>query len=94
MVSVLRSYTPIMTTAEKPAGKHKTTIDIDLELLARAQEVLGTKGIKDTIDKALHEVWRTGMRMRFLRRLETQEGIDIGPEMLEQTRASWKKWAE
>lgn len=81
-------------TTTRQQGKHKTTVEIDLELLAHVQEVLGTKGIKETIDKALDDVWRRHLRERFLRQLETQDGIDIGPEMLEETRAHWKKWVE
>jgi Arc/MetJ family transcription regulator len=34
----------------------KTTLDLDVELLERAQQVLGTPGIKETIDRALEEV--------------------------------------
>lgn len=90
MGSVLSGYTPSMATTEKPAGKHKTTIEVDLELLARAQEALGTKGIKDTIDKALHEVWRAEMRRQLAERLRTGEGLDLGPEMLAEVRGQWR----
>jgi Arc/MetJ family transcription regulator len=76
-----------MITATDP--KRKTTIEVDEELLARAQEVLGTKGLKDTVDRALHEVWRAEMRRQLLEQLRTGEGIDVGPEMLEETRARW-----
>jgi Arc/MetJ family transcription regulator len=82
-----------MTTITQ-SGRRKTTIEIDIDLLARAQEVLGTKGVKETVDKALEEVWRTHLRLRFLERLQTQQGVDIGPEMLEETRAGWTKWAQ
>jgi Arc/MetJ family transcription regulator len=37
---------------------HRTTVDLDLKALERAQEVLGTSTIRETIDKALHEVDR------------------------------------
>jgi Arc/MetJ family transcription regulator len=37
---------------------HRTTVDLDLMALERAQEVLGTSTIRETIDKALHEVDR------------------------------------
>jgi len=82
-----------MTTATHP-GRRKTTIEIDIGLLSRAQEVLGTKGVKETVDKALEEVWRTHMRLRFLERLRTREGVDIGPAMLDETRAGWTRGAE
>jgi Arc/MetJ family transcription regulator len=81
-----------VTTATE--SKRKTTIEVDEELLARAQEALGTKGLKDTVDRALEDAWRAHLRRRLLHRIRTQEGVDIGPQMLEQTRASWTKWAE
>jgi predicted O-methyltransferase YrrM len=37
---------------------HRTTIDIDVEAFERAREVLGTRGYRDTIDRALREVDR------------------------------------
>ena len=37
---------------------HKTTVEIDLEQLERAQAALKTDGIKDTVNAALREVSR------------------------------------
>ena len=37
---------------------HRTTIDLDLDALDRARELLGTTTIRDTVDKALREVDR------------------------------------
>lgn len=37
---------------------HKTTVEIDTEALARAELVLGTRGIKETVNGALREVAR------------------------------------
>ena len=37
---------------------HRTTIDLDLDALERAQRILGTTTIRDTVDKALREVDR------------------------------------
>jgi Arc/MetJ family transcription regulator len=54
-----------MTTTAQ-SGRRKTTIEIDVDLLSRAQEILGTKGVKETIDKALEEVWRAEMRRRLM----------------------------
>lgn len=36
----------------------KTTLEIDDEKIARAQEILGTKGLKDTVDEAIARVLR------------------------------------
>ncbi len=60
-----------MTTITQP-GRRKTTIEINIDLLARAQEVLGTKGVKETVDKALEEVWRAEMRRRLLEDLQAR----------------------
>ncbi|MFI5267248.1 MAG: type II toxin-antitoxin system VapB family antitoxin [Chloroflexota bacterium] len=35
---------------------HKTTVVVDDEVIEQAAEILGTKGIKQTVDAALHEV--------------------------------------
>ena len=35
-----------------------TTLDIDEDMLAKAREILGTRGVKDTVDEALREVVR------------------------------------
>lgn len=37
---------------------HKTTVEIDTEALGRAEELLGTRGIKETVNRALEEVAR------------------------------------
>lgn len=37
---------------------HRTTVDIDVDAFERAREVLGTRGYRDTIDRALREVDR------------------------------------
>jgi hypothetical protein len=48
--------------------------------------VLGTKGVKDTIDRALDEVLRADLRKRLAERIRTGEGIDRGEEILEASR--------
>lgn len=37
---------------------HKTTVEIDTDELERAETVLGTRGIKETVNRALREVNR------------------------------------
>ena len=37
---------------------HKTTVEIDTEALTTAEAVLGTRGIKETVNGALREVAR------------------------------------
>lgn len=68
----------------------RTSLEIDEERLARAQRVLGTKGVKDTIDRALDEVLRADLRRRLADRVRTGEGIDRGDEVLEASRR-WQR---
>lgn len=68
----------------------RTSLEIDEEQLAQAQRVLGTRGVKDTIDRALDEVLRADLRRRFAERLRTGEGIDRGEEVLEASRR-WRR---
>lgn len=55
--------------------------------ITRAQEVLSTQGIQDTIDRALEEVLRADLRRRLADRIWTGEGIDRGNEILEASRS-------
>jgi Arc/MetJ family transcription regulator len=43
---------------------HRTTVDLDMHAIEQAQAVLGTTTIRETIDRALHEV----VRLRALQR--------------------------
>lgn len=64
----------------------RTSLEIDEERLARAQRVLGTSGIKDTVDRALEEVIQAELRRRLAERVRSGEGIDRGEEILEASR--------
>ena len=56
---------------------HKTTLVIDEAKLRRVRKVLGTKGIKDTIDRALDEVLALDARRRLVEKLRTMKGLDL-----------------
>jgi Bacterial antitoxin of type II TA system, VapB len=56
---------------------HRTTLVIDQRKLARARRLLGTKGIKDTIERALDEVISYEARRRAAEQLRTMEGLDL-----------------
>ncbi len=64
----------------------RTTLDVDDVLLRRAQEALGTAGLKDTVDSALREAVRHHLRRRLATRIETREGIDLSPATLAESR--------
>ena len=55
---------------------HKTSVVIDDRKLGRARRVLGTTGIRDTIDRALEAVITTDQRARAITRVLRLEGID------------------
>jgi Arc/MetJ family transcription regulator len=62
----------------------RTSLNLQLELVAEARQVLGTKGITDTIHRALEEVVRRGR----LRALAGERFDDLTPESLDQLRAT------
>lgn len=64
----------------------RTTVEIDDDRLRRAQRVLGTSGIKDTIDRALEEVVRADLRRRLADRVKSGRGIDRGEDVFEASR--------
>jgi Arc/MetJ family transcription regulator len=62
---------------------HKTTLEVDEELVARAGAILGTRGLKATVQRALEEVVAREARRRFAQRLLTMEGLDLDdPEVM------------
>ncbi|HCG02184.1 MAG TPA: DUF2191 domain-containing protein [Chloroflexi bacterium] len=65
----------------------KTTLVIDDALVERARSVLGTHGLKDTIDAALKEVLVRDARRALIQRLETSDGLDLEDEDLD--RQAW-----
>lgn len=65
---------------------HRTSVELDEQQLARAQEALGTTGIKDTIGRALEEVIRASLRRRLAERLKTGDGIDRSDAILDDSR--------
>ncbi len=60
----------------------RTTIELNQDQMAEAQRVLGTKGIKDTIEAALDSVIRRSKRDAFLQQVVNGDGLDLGPEFL------------
>jgi Arc/MetJ family transcription regulator len=62
----------------------RTSLNLDLELVAEAREVLGSKGTTQTVHRALEEV----VRQQKLRWLAERDFSDLTPEVLEQLRAT------
>ena len=57
---------------------HKTSLVVDERKIVRVRKLLGTRGIRDTIDRALDEVIAVRSRLRAIEQLRTMEGLDEG----------------
>ena len=60
----------------------RTTVELDQDRLAEVRAILGTSGIRDTIDAAFEQVVRTAKREALLQQLLTGDGLDLGPSTL------------
>jgi Arc/MetJ family transcription regulator len=67
---------------------HRTTIEIDETLLEDSRRILGTVGIRDTVEGAMREVVRADRRSRLRRRIQSGEGIDRSEEIFASSRPS------
>ena len=62
---------------------HKTTIEVDEELFEAARSVLGTRGLKATVQRAFEEVLVAEARRRVLEQLQHMDGLDLDrPEVM------------
>jgi Arc/MetJ family transcription regulator len=68
----------------------RASVEINEARLAHAQRVLGTSGIKETIDRALESVIRADLRRRLAERILTGDGVDRGDEVLRGSRR-WRR---
>lgn len=69
------------------AMSRRTSIVVDDALLTEAQRVLGTKGLRDTVERSLRETIRADRRRRLLERLCDPDGFDDGA--LAESRSVW-----
>ena len=56
---------------------HRTTLVIDERKLARARKLLGTKGIRETVEAALDEVIALEERKKAVEQLRTLDGLGL-----------------
>jgi hypothetical protein len=71
-----------MAGSDRGTNTQRTTLVLDLDELERAQNVLGTRTTRDTVNRALREVNRQAA-LRRAASLVRQGGLDIvGPEEL------------
>jgi len=59
------------------SGMHRTTLVIDTRKLAKVRALLKTKGIKDTVERALDEVIAYEARRKAVEQLRTMDGLDL-----------------
>jgi Arc/MetJ family transcription regulator len=64
--------------------KKRTTLNIDLELVAEARQALGTRGTSDTVHAALGDVVGRSRRKRLL----AYDLPDLSPESLAEMRSA------
>lgn len=62
----------------------RTSLNLDLDLVGKAREALGSNGTTDTIHRALEEV----VRQEKLRRLAEWDFSELTPEKLRELRAT------
>lgn len=61
----------------------KTTVDVNDDKVEAAREILGTRTLRDTIDRALDSVLAVAARRRLIERLERMEGLELNdPEVM------------
>lgn len=66
----------------------KTTLDVDDAKVEAAKQVLGTRTLRDTVDRALDSVLAADTRRRTIERLRRMEGLDLDkPEVMD---AAWR----
>ena len=60
----------------------KTSIDIDDRLIEQGRNLLGTKSINETVDRAVLEVVRSEARREEIRALAQMDRLDISNEQI------------
>jgi Arc/MetJ family transcription regulator len=55
----------------------KTTLEFDEQLFETASNVLGTHGLKATVQRAFEEAIAAHARRRALRQLQEMDGLDL-----------------
>jgi Arc/MetJ family transcription regulator len=72
--------------AKQISKPDKTSLVIDREKLARAQQILGTRTIAETVDAALGDVIDAEARRRLMQRIVRDGGIGPSTEELRRLR--------
>ena len=66
----------------------KTTLEVDDAKVEAAKAVLGTRTLRDTVDRALDNVLAIATRRRTIDRLRRMDGLDLDkPDVMD---AAWR----
>jgi Arc/MetJ family transcription regulator len=61
----------------------KTTLEFDEELYENTREILGTRGLKATVQRAFEEILALQARREAIRQLQTMDGLELdAPEIM------------
>ncbi len=69
-------------------GVRKTSVEINEDLLAAAQDILSTTTVKETVEMAFREVVQAQARREEVRALTSMEGMDLADADL--MRQAWR----
>lgn len=72
--------------AEEISKRDKTSLVIDRKKVDEVQQILGTKTLAATVDRALDEVVRLESRRRLMDRIRRDGGIGPSPKELRRLR--------
>lgn len=67
---------------------HRTTINLDQKKLSKVRRLLGTTGIKDTVERAFDEILAMDLRKRAVERLIKMDGLELGDPTI--TDSAWR----
>ena len=88
-IKTARTFIPTRARRVYTLFMRKTSLVIDDDLIREAGEILGTRGIKETIDRALEEVIVTNARRALIRRMQTMQGLDLADSGV--MRSAWRE---
>ena len=67
----------------------KTSVEINEELLESVRRILATSTVKETVERAFHEIVRREARREEIESLKTMRGMDLDdPEVMA---GAWRK---
>ena len=66
----------------------RTSIQLNEALLAQVQSILGTTGVKPTVEAAFDQVVKQAKRAALLAQLTNKDGIELSPAVFSESRPS------